>query len=253
MRRSSENQRSWFRSLTLDVHQNVMQPRALIVRRFPMGDEHPDLSPSAAQPCCDSPLDIEQVLSPASPDPSGRGFLRLSLCMSEYWREQYWGGQNKESNFHCPVCEYTLQDLPDQQCPECGFMFHRIGLDEMPMFRDAVYTERFSARLASVVCVVFSVLLLLAIPFIFLTGLFLGGWHVVVRAKSALFLSSIVILALLVFYVVAGAAIWSSRRSIPVRLMRVYPNQRSTWTSKLAYAVVGVSLLIVSYVVLNIS
>ena len=102
-------------------------------------------------------------------------------------------------------------------------MFHRIGLDEMPMFRDAVYTERFSARLASVVCVVFSVLLLLAIPFIFLTGLFLGGWHVVLRAKSALFLSSILILALLVFYVVAGAAIWSSRRSIPVRLMRVYP------------------------------
>ena len=58
-----------------------MQPHAVTARICPLVNKHPDLSPSTAQPCCDSPLDIEPVLSPASPDPSGRGFLRAQLFL----------------------------------------------------------------------------------------------------------------------------------------------------------------------------
>jgi hypothetical protein len=41
--------------------------------------ENSDLSPSAAQLCCDSPLDIELALSPALPAPSGQGFFLRKL------------------------------------------------------------------------------------------------------------------------------------------------------------------------------
>ncbi len=132
-------------------------------------------------------------------------------------------------------------------------MFDHIGLGGISSLKCAAEAERNYVVFATVLCALFSVLLLPVIPLGLFMILILGGFTPIANQATALFINALAIITLIIFYIVAGVILWSSRQSIPVRLIRVFPEQKSTWTSKLAHVVFGVSLLIVSYVVLSIS